>query len=153
MTIPSEILEFAHTYQFLSALDSEQLKKLIPLTAEKAFQKGETIFGEGEKSLFLHLITSGEVALETNVTGACVHVQTLGRGETMGWSALTSGSRTHFQARALTPVSTIALPGDRVREACDHDPALGYELMKRVVELVTERLDMTRLRLATHETR
>ena len=152
MTVPSEFLEMAHAYRLLSELNPEQLRKLVPLAQEKTFEEGALIFAEGEQSSFLHLITSGEVALETTVGGACVRVQTLGRGEPIGWSALTSAARTHFQARALTAVSTIALPGARIREACDRDPALGYELMKRLVELVTERLDMTRLRIVSNGT-
>lgn len=150
MTVPSELLEMAHTYRLFSELKPEQLRKLVPLAEEKTFAEGTLIFGEGEQSSFLHLITAGEVALETTVGGACVRVQTLGRGATIGWSALTPAARTHFQARALTRVSTVALPGNRLREACDRDPALGYELMKRLVDLVTERLDMTRLRLVAN---
>jgi len=75
-------------------------------------------------------------------------VQTLHPGEAMGWSALTSDAHTHFQARALTPVTTVAFPGERLREACDRDPALGHALMKRLLELVTERLDSLRMQLA-----
>jgi CRP/FNR family cyclic AMP-dependent transcriptional regulator len=52
----------------------------------------------------------------------------------------------HFQGRALRPVSTVASPGDRFREACDRDPEMGYALLKRLLELVTERLDATRMR-------
>jgi len=65
----------------------------------------------------------------------------------MGWSALTKEARAHFQARALSPVSTIAFPSERLRKACERDPAMGYLLMKRLLEVVTERLDATRARL------
>ncbi len=99
------------------------------------------------KSSFLHLIVSGEVALEMDINGQAVRVQTLRAGEAMGWSALAADSLTHFQARALSPVSTVAFPGARIREACDQDPEMGYALMKRLLELVTERLDATRMQL------
>jgi CRP/FNR family transcriptional regulator, cyclic AMP receptor protein len=148
MTIPSELLEMADTYRLLAELSPDQLRKLIPLVQEKEFASGEIIFREGQQSAFLYLIASGDVALETTAGGAPTTVQKLSRGDTMGWSALTSESTTHFQARALTYVTVIALPGDRIRHACDADPALGYELMKRLLELVTERLDATRLQIA-----
>jgi hypothetical protein len=35
-----------------------------------------------------------------------------------------------------------------MRAACDRDPALGYALMKRLLEIVTERLDALRMKLA-----
>jgi CRP/FNR family transcriptional regulator, cyclic AMP receptor protein len=148
MTIPSELLEMADTYRLLAELSPDQLRKLIPLVQERDFDAGQIIFREGQQSAFLYLIASGEVVLETTRGEASAAVQKLGRGDTMGWSALTAESTTHFQARATTHVSVIALPGDRIRQACDADPALGYELMKRLLELVTERLDATRLQIA-----
>jgi len=145
--IPEQFLEMTRAYRLLSELDPKQLRKLLPLAEEKHFGTGRLIFREGDKSSFLHLIVSGEVALEMDVNGQAVGVQTLHAGDAMGWSALAAESHTHFQARALSPVSTVAFPGARIREACDQDPEMGYALMKRLLELVTERLDATRMQL------
>jgi CRP-like cAMP-binding protein len=147
LVIPEEFVEMAQAYRLLSELDPKHLRKLLPLAEEQQFDAGQVIFQEGDKSSFLHLIVSGEVALEMVTAGQTTRVKTLRAGEAMGWSALTIGCQTHFQARALTPVSTVAFPGDRIREACDRDPEMGYALMKRLLELVTERLDATRMQL------
>src|SRR5271154_2766531 len=128
----------AQAYRLLSELDPKQLRKLLPLAEERQFHSGQVIFQEGDKSSFLHLIVSGEVALEMVTAGETARVKTLHAGEAMGWSALTVGCQTHFQARALTPISTVAFPGDRIREACDRDPEMGYALLKRLLDLVTE---------------
>jgi CRP/FNR family cyclic AMP-dependent transcriptional regulator len=96
----------------------------------------------GDESSFFHLIVAGEVALEQNA----LPLQTLHHGDAMGWSALTSDAQAHFQARALSAVSTIAFPGPRLRKACNRDPEMGYVLMKRLLEVVSERLDATRAR-------
>jgi hypothetical protein len=58
-----------------------------------------------------------------------------------------AGHHACFQARSVTPVSTAAFPGKRIREACDQDPAMGYALMKQLIELVTEELDAARIQL------
>jgi CRP-like cAMP-binding protein/hydrogenase maturation factor len=141
-------LENDGAYRLLSELDPQQLKKLIPLAQDYQFTAGEIIFPAGARSLFLHLIVSGDVALEAASGDRIVPVQTLHAGDAMGWSAFTGEGLTHFQARALSPVSTIAFPGDQLRAACDSDPALGYALTKRLMELATERLDAMRLKLA-----
>ena len=146
--IPDQFLEMALAYRLLSGLDPQQLRKLLPLAEEKQFDAGRIIFREGDRSAFLHLIVSGDVALETTGGGHTVRVQTLHSGEAMGWSALTADSHTHFQARALSPVSTVAFPSARIREACERDPAMGYAVMKRLLDVVTERLDATRMQLA-----
>jgi hypothetical protein len=41
----------------------------------------------------------------------------------------------------------IELDGPGVRSLCEHDPALGYELVRRFMAVVVERLQATRLRL------
>jgi CRP/FNR family transcriptional regulator, cyclic AMP receptor protein len=145
--IPEQFLEMAQAYRLLTELEPRQLRKLLPLAEEQHFDAGRLIFREGDQSSFLYLIVSGDIALEMIIEGAPVRVQMLHAGEAMGWSALSAECTTHFQARALTPVSTIAFPGKRVREACDRDSEVGYALMKRLLELVTERLDATRMQL------
>jgi len=145
--IPDEMIEFARVYRVLSELDPTQLKKVLPLAEEALFDRGQLLFREGDRSIYLYLLVSGEVALEMMAGDQVIPVQTARAGETIGWSALTPGSRTHFQARALSPVQAVSFSGDRLRAACDRDPELGYALMKQLLELVTERLDAARLQL------
>jgi len=145
--IPQEFVYVARAYNLLSEMDPRHLRKLVPLAEEKQFGAGQLVFAEGDRSNNLYLIVSGEVALEIPVAGDAVLIQKLQAGEAMGWSALTAEGRTHFQARAVTPVSAVAFPADRLRAAFDCDPEMGYALMKRLLELVTERLDATRMQV------
>ena len=75
---------------------------------DQQFDAGQIIFRSEEKSRFLHLIVSGEVILEEDTGDQVIPVYTLRDGDAMGWSALTADAVTHFQARAVTPVSTVA---------------------------------------------
>ena len=146
--IPDEMIEFARIYRVLSELDPEQLKKVLPLAQEANYSSGDLLFHEGDQSRALHLIVSGNVSLETMAGDQAIPVQTAGAGETIGWSALIPGSQTRFQARALSQVQTVSFSGDRLREACESDPGMGYALLKQLLALVTERLDATRLQVA-----
>jgi CRP/FNR family cyclic AMP-dependent transcriptional regulator len=145
--IPEEFVALAQSFPVLSELDAPQLRTLQPIAEDLYFEPGQIIFREGERSAYLHLIVAGDVALEETAEGQLIRVQRLHLGEAMGWSALTPAGRTHFQARALSPVSTVAFPGENLRQACDRHPALGYALMKQLLELVSERLDVTRIQL------
>jgi CRP/FNR family transcriptional regulator, cyclic AMP receptor protein len=147
--VPEELIRMARTYQVLSDLTPEQLRKLLPIAEDQQFVPGEIIFKEGDRSAFLHLIVEGDVALEETAGGGPVRVQTLHAGEAMGWSALSDAGRTHFQARSLTPTSTVAFPGEHLRVACDRNPDMGYALMRHLLDMVTERLDAVRLQLAS----
>jgi CRP-like cAMP-binding protein len=115
--VPEEFDTMAQTYRVLSELDPQQSRKLLPPAEDRKFGGGQIIFREGDKSSFFHFIVSGEVALEEAAGSQPVQVQTLHPGDAMGWSALSEDTQTHFQARALSPVSTVALPGERIREA------------------------------------
>jgi CRP/FNR family cyclic AMP-dependent transcriptional regulator len=145
---PTADMETSGAYRLLNELDPAQLRKLIGIAQERHYSRGDIIFPSGATSSFLHLIVSGDVALEAVTDGLKQEVQTLNAGDAMGWSAITGDSLTHFQARALSPVTTVALPGAALRALCDADAALGYALMRRLVELAAERLDAMRAKLA-----
>ena len=149
--IPEELLEMGLTYRVLEGFDPQQLRKLVPIAEHKQYKTGEIVFPIGGRSSYFHLIVSGDVALEQVARGEPLRVQTLHRGDAMGWSALTDDARAHFQARALSPVTTVAFPSHALRDACENDTGLGYVLMKRLVEVIGERLDATRARVAAQD--
>jgi hypothetical protein len=76
-----------------------------------------------------------------------VAVETLGEGEVLGWSWLFPPYRWHFDARAVDMVRAIAMDGKCLRTKCDADPALGYEMVKRVASVVMQRLEAARMQL------
>ncbi len=82
-------LETDHAYRLLSELDPRQLRKLIPLALDKQYAAGDIIFPSGATSSFLHLIVSGDVALEAVTDHQKLQVQRLRAGDAMGWSAIT----------------------------------------------------------------
>ena len=53
----------------------------------------------------------------------------------------------HFDARALEETDALVMFGTRLRELCESDKALGYEIMKRVADVVVHRLQTARLKL------
>jgi CRP/FNR family cyclic AMP-dependent transcriptional regulator len=74
-------------------------------------------------------------------------IQIIGAGDVLGWSWLFPPFCWHFDARAVKPTEAIFIYGTRVRELCDEDHDLGYELMKRTAEVVIRRLQATRRHL------
>ena len=68
-------------------------------------------------------------------------------GEILGWSWLVPPYRWHFDARAVELTRAIALDGKCLREKCEEDHDLGYEVMRRFVVIIAQRLEETRLQL------
>jgi CRP-like cAMP-binding protein len=65
----------------------------------------------------------------------------------LGWSWLFPPYIWHFGAKAVANTVAIEFDAEQVRRACDADPTLGYELLRRFVEVVVDRLQSTRVRL------
>ena len=78
---------------------------------------------------------------------APVTLQTLGEGEILGWSWLFPPYVSQFDARAREDVRATAFDGACLRNKCDADPVLGYDLMKRMARLVSSRLEAARRQL------
>ena len=49
--------------------------------------------------------------------------------------------------RAISPVRATVFDAACLRDKCDDDPALGYDLIKRFAQVFIDRLQSTRLRL------
>jgi CRP-like cAMP-binding protein len=96
----------------------------------------------------LYLLQRGRVALSAHAPGkGHLLVQTLGPGEVLGLSWLFPPFQWQFDARAVELVEAISLDGACVRAKLDDDPALGYQVLKRMTPVILERLQQTRLRL------
>jgi CRP-like cAMP-binding protein len=74
-------------------------------------------------------------------------IQTIGPGDVLGWSWLFPPYYWNFDARALEPTTAIFFYGTRLRDECEQDKALGYELMKRMTAVAIQRLQATRRQL------
>jgi CRP/FNR family transcriptional regulator, cyclic AMP receptor protein len=74
-------------------------------------------------------------------------VETVTEGEVVGWSWLVRPYRWRFSARAVEPVRAIAVDGKCLRAKCEKNPHLGYELLKRTIEIVGQRLEASRVRM------
>src|SRR5689334_11284215 len=133
---------------FLAGLTEHQLSLLAPLTGRSMFHAGNRIFGQGEPAEQFWLVTDGQVYLDAEVPGyANVVLETLRPPAVLGWSWLYPPYRWHFGAVATSSAHTITFNGPLVRALCQRDPALGYELATRFLQVMGERLQSVRRRL------
>jgi len=136
---------------FLRGLTPEQLNLLAEDSMPAEFQPGERILSEGAPANRFYLILEGRVELESSVLdGEPVAVQTLGAGDLLGWSWLFPPFCWHFDARAVLPTKAILFYAKHVRELCEQDHDLGYELMKRVSIILIQRLQSSRNQWVVH---
>lgn len=135
-------------HAFMRGLSERQLDLLAVMSRPVSFSAGAFVGREGEPADAFYLIQLGRVALETHTPDrGGVRIQTVGAGEPVGWSWLVPPHRWQFDARAVEPVQAIALDASALRDRCELDHELGYQLLKRLVTVVASRLAATRLQL------
>jgi CRP/FNR family transcriptional regulator, cyclic AMP receptor protein len=132
-----------------AGIDGAYAAQLAGCARTAGWEEGELLFREGEAADTFYVVRRGRVALELFIPNrGPLTVETIEAGEVVGWSWLFPPYRWHFDGRAVAPVRAIAVDGACLRGKCDDDPGLGYELMRRFSQVMLERLQATRLRLA-----
>jgi CRP/FNR family transcriptional regulator, cyclic AMP receptor protein len=135
-------------HPFLAGMNPKQLILLTDCAIPVDFRKGQTILREGELANRFYLIESGKVVLESGEGfGEPVIVETIGAGDLVGWSWMFPPYTWHFTARAAETTEAIFFYGTILREYCERDPSLGYELFKRITPVMLKRLQAARRKL------
>jgi CRP-like cAMP-binding protein len=135
-------------HPFFKGLDPSVLRIVGGCGSNVRVNAGEYLFHEGDEAERFYAVRHGMVALEIYVPQrGQVTVQTVGAGEIIGWSWLFPPYVCQFSARAVEIVRATSFDGACLRKKCDEDTAMGYELMKRLAHVVSQRLEATRLQL------
>ena len=135
-------------HPFFAGLEAGFLSLMVSCASNVRFKAGTYILKEGEAANTFYLIREGKVALELPAPQhKPVIVATIAIGEILGWSWLLEPYRWKFSARAVDDTRAIALDGRCLRNKCEENHDLGYEVLKRFAEIVQQRLDATRLQL------
>ncbi|MFA4984394.1 MAG: cyclic nucleotide-binding domain-containing protein [Candidatus Omnitrophota bacterium] len=133
-------------HSFFKGLPSKYLDFIIGCTSHVVFKPGEVILKEAEAADKFYLIRSGNVAIYIEQPRE-ITIQTIHEGDILGWSWLIPPHRYRFSAKAVESVRALALNGKCLREKCEKNPDLGYEFLKRLVNVFAQRLEATRLQL------
>lgn len=128
-------------HPFLRSLSPEYVEILTGCAQDQAFPAGEVIFREGDIADRFYLILEGRIALESHVPpSGHLTVQNLGPDDVLGWSWLFPPYVWHFQARALEPTRVVVFNGAHLLVACERNHEFGYDLMKRLSQVLIRRL-------------
>jgi CRP/FNR family transcriptional regulator, cyclic AMP receptor protein len=131
-------------HPFLAGMNRNHLALLTDCAMASYFRTGQTILREGEFANRFYLIESGKVGLESEAGGEPIPVESIGAGDLLGWSWMFQPYVWHFTARALQPTTALFFYGTILRECCERNHSLGYELFKRMSAVMTKRLQAAR---------
>jgi CRP-like cAMP-binding protein len=133
---------------FFNGLSAGHLAQIARYSKRTHFNEGEAMLRQGDLANRFYIITSGRVLVEYNAGGNAVPIQDLAPGDPLGFSWFFSPDNLHFTATAQTHVDAIFFYGVLLREECDFDAELGYELMRRTGEVMLKRMEAISAKLA-----
>lgn len=135
-------------HPFLAGLRPEWLEPMSHQAKRSARHAGGRLFHAGHPARHFWLISAGAVALDTPVPGrGDVVVDTVGAGSVVGWSWLFAPYTWHFGAVAVAETQAIEFDAAGVLRLLDREPAFGFELSRRFMAVMLDRLQATRTRL------
>ena len=138
---------------FLTRMSDRHIRILAAAAYRTHFGEGQVIFHQGETANRFYLIEEGVIELEATLEpGECrIVAGTIKPGGVLGWSWLFAPFEWQFTARALNQTTAIFFYGTVLREHCETDPSLGFELFKRMAQEMVKRLQSARRRLLKAE--
>jgi len=154
--------ETLRRYPTFGGLPDTTLRAIAMVGQEKPFKAGTRLFDEsgrippGERFApperaadALMVVTQGEIDLMTVLSsGKQVFLMTAVPGDLLGISSMLEPHGFLFTAVARTDGAVISLDAARLRELCDEDTRLGYQLMRQLARDLRGRLAQVVAQLA-----
>jgi len=145
----SGLLSVFDSHEFLKTLSNQH--RMVLASGARPFTKkpGEYLAREGETANTFYLLQSGHVQLETRQRDqGKVNIHTAGPGDIVGWSWIVPPHRWQFDCQANDEVQGIAFDAVWLRDRIEADHELGYQILRKVVDVIAVRLAETRTQLS-----
>ena len=142
-------LETVRRYNCFAPVPEESLKAVAMIGNQVLVPQGTRLFNEGDPADALSLIEDGQVRIQYLwAEGEMRTIDTLVKGDLLGWSALVEPYKMTGSAIACTDVRLIRIAAAPLRKLCENNPLLGYRLMSQVARMLADRLEGARAQLA-----
>ena len=149
MAMPDEVLAEIEKIPWFQELRPEHVRQIASIASLQSVKAGEVLFREGDKEDYFYIVIDGRVALDMFVPHrGKIRFYTAERWEIFGWSSVTPTVRQRTAgATAVMDGRVARINAGELRRACDEDHDLGYQVMRRLANVVAARLLVTRLQM------
>lgn len=135
-------------HPFFKGLDKNYLELITGCASNARFEAGQFIFRQSDEANVFYMIRQGKVALEICPPSQKPHtIQTLNDGDILGWAWLVPPYHWHADAHAVELTRAIAFDGKCLRNKCQEDRNLGFELVSRLLPVIGKWMEATQLQL------
>jgi CRP-like cAMP-binding protein len=145
MVSPEEL----RRYRYFAAAPGQVLKALAVICSARHFTAGERLLEEGNPATHLMVIKAGQVDIIYRLgDGREVVADSASSGDVVSWSAVLAPHRLTASVVGSKDGELIAIDGKSLREMCDNEAPLGYQLMMELAKGLRDRLSGLRVQVA-----
>lgn len=143
----SDLTKILRRIPWFVELTQAQFECLASIMMPHEVETGEYLFHEGDREDELFILLEGQMELEVEVpTRGLVQIFTAEELDVIGWSSMTPIVRQRTaSARATRPCLLIGFNAKLLQQLCDEDHSLGYVIMRRLANVVANRVLTTRI--------
>lgn len=135
-------------HRLFAGLGQQFLELAAGCAKNVRFDPDDYLFHADDPADWIYLVRHGRVALEiTTPSRGAIRFETAGEGEVVGLTWLLPPYRWGYDARATELTRAVALDARCLRDKCEADHDLGYEILKRFLPVLVQRLQATRLQM------
>lgn len=111
-------------------LPSRQIDDIAAIAVEKSYEKGETIFLEGDRGIGFFMVGEGRVKIFKVSSGGKEHIlHIFGEGEPFGEVPVFHGQPFPANAEALMRTRTLFFPRDRFVHLVEANPTMALNML------------------------
>lgn len=136
-------------YRYFAGLPDSVLDGIAAISSMRPFKAGERLLEEGAHAKELMIVKSGQVDIIYRLGDSReVTAESAVAGDVIGWSALLEPYVLTASVVATQAGELVAVEGVHLRQICDTDAWLGYQLMTEIARGLRDRLTGLRVQLA-----
>ncbi|HRQ23895.1 MAG TPA: cyclic nucleotide-binding domain-containing protein [Anaerolineales bacterium] len=134
-------------FNLFDGLPKALLQKIAAFSERISVKQGQFIFREGEKADKLHFLLSGSLALRVNLTSRpeSVTVSYISVPyQSFGWSGVVAPYHYTSSAECDEDSELLIIPAEPFMQLMEEYPEAGFKVMKRIAEIIADRLRNSR---------
>jgi CRP/FNR family cyclic AMP-dependent transcriptional regulator len=131
----ADIKNFLKQVEMFIGLSEPMLDEVVKLCQPAIYKADRTIVERNSAPTHLYLIQEGTVEIVTaspDSPGAEAVVVTLGKGQSFGEMGLVDNGMRSATVRAITPTQLLAIDCAHLRNLCETNTDLGYQVMRNI---------------------
>ena len=130
---------YINKYDLFGGISSRVMKEITDVCVEEVYDKGTTIFNQGERAENLYILKEGTLNLMVKNGGSLVFSLSE-PGEVFGWSSLFESGRYTASGICDTDLKVVKIERKELYKILKNNPGDGFIVMRQLAGVIANRL-------------